>query len=939
MDRRKFLALLSSAMALTAVGCRRPEQKIVSQPYAVEYIKQGQANFYSSVYQQKNSAYGIVIKTREGRPIKIDGNDIYPVNRTSSNAKMQAELYALYDPKRFRKPKINFNSANLDEAIEASISAIKEAIGNGLNIVFFYEKHCSPTFKILIDYVSLHISNFKFICLSTFGQLSKKAYCNRFLLDWDACFVPQISKANFILSIADDFLVSDSFSLFYANEFSKLRDFSSGKIAKLVTVESSLSLTGANSDKRIVMNPWQYESFVARILYNILATLESYTELNCILPLLQQYTSVDEILEKKIAEGLVTNGDRACVIVDENLSLKIQLYATLINYICGNIGEGKIFDPRYAEPFNNSENTIDLLNILDGSKTGYIILADCCPLDSAIVEIREFYKKFDRGKTISLSYYDTDFNKSSGIQIPTTHFLECWGDAISFNECYSIQQPVISPLNPDSISTYDFLFRISKRIKGNDFSQFNSYYDFLKNNWEKKIGQDKWEDLLKTGIFTNMQGSTTQINLNLQNLFEILRKDEIRSEQNKYILHIRPSYKIMNHKDAHNPFLQELPHTLTTHSWDNVFLISPLTAEKLNVIDNDIIRITNNNISFEAPILIQEGICDDLISFEYTFSNERIFDLLSFNADNNLYKNNFFAEVEVSRTGDKTNIAKRLNSNKNKSRLNLSKVILASKLFDQVQNLERQKNSESQEGEKKVNNYEYYGYYWGMAIDTSKCIGCGACIVACQIENNIPIVGKEEAIRHRLMHWIRIERYASTSEQNSVFVPIMCQHCEQAPCEPVCPVNATTHSPEGINEMTYNRCIGSRFCMVNCPYQVRSFNYKDYHSNEKEPLECLHNPDVTIRMRGIAEKCTLCIQRIIQGKYKARDEGKLSLVDGEIKTACQVVCPTGAIVFGDLNNPISRVKKMKQLQNSYTLLEELNTKPSVFYLSKIMNEF
>jgi molybdopterin-containing oxidoreductase family iron-sulfur binding subunit len=167
----------------------------------------------------------------------------------------------------------------------------------------------------------------------------------------------------------------------------------------------------------------------------------------------------------------------------------------------------------------------------------------------------------------------------------------------------------------------------------------------------------------------------------------------------------------------------------------------------------------------------------------------------------------------------------------------------------------------------------------------------------------------------------------------------MCQHCEQAPCEPVCPVNATTHSPEGINEMTYNRCIGSRFCMVNCPYQVRSFNYKDYHSNEKEPLECLHNPDVTIRMRGIAEKCTLCIQRIIQGKYKARDEGKLSLVDGEIKTACQVVCPTGAIVFGDLNNPISRVKKMKQLQNSYTLLEELNTKPSVFYLSKIMNEF
>lgn len=935
MDRRDFLALLSSAMALTAVGCRRPEQKIVSQPYPIEYIKQGNPNFYSSVFQQYHSAYGVLIKTREGRPIKIDGNDLHPVNNQSSNPKIQAELYSLYDPERFWKPKIHSNQATLDQAIEHTFSLINESIKNNDYIVVFYQEHCSPSLQKLIDYFEKQIPNFKFISIESLHHSNKFSFCNKALFGLDSAFIPQISKAELIISIANDFLGSDNFSLFYAKEYSKIKDCESGYIAKLITLESSLSLTGANSDSRIVINPNQFEGILARILHNLIIE-KNYTELNELLIYLKQYSVIDEQIERKLTNEIIKNEGKACVLVDKNLSLKAIIYAMIINYICGSVGESKIFDPNYTEPFSQLNDLNETDNILNSSKVSSLILADCNPLFSPIKSIRDFYNAFDSQKIIALSYYPNIFTKEIAIQIPTTHFLEFWSDAVAFDNTYSIQQPIIAPLNKDSISLQEFLFNIAKHLKNNDFNQFNTYYDYLRKNWIENICKESdWVEILKNGIFYKNRAETKKISFNIKYASKFLNSNNSSylSNNNKYILHLKPSHIYCDYKDIHNPILNELPNSITTLSWEGAILISPSTAQQLNLSNNDIIRISKNGQSLTMPVLIQEGVCNGILSYDFDYSNDILLSILNVDIKENFHSVNFYIEVKVEKTPSRTDLALRVNPRK--SRPNLSKVILLQDFKEGYNKLSQNKEKPIQTNNK---NYEYLSHFWGMSIDTTKCIGCGACVVACQIENNIPIVGKDEVLHNRAMHWIRIERYSNTNEQNSVFIPLMCQHCEKAPCETVCPVNATTHSPEGISEMTYNRCIGSRFCMANCPYQVRRFNFRDYHSNEKPALESLHNPEVTIRSRGVVEKCTFCIQRIIKAKYKANDEGRNRLNDGEVMTACQIACPTGAIVFGDLNNPNSMISKMKLSQRSFTILEELNTKPSVFYLSKIQNE-
>lgn len=935
MDRRNFLTLLTSAMALTAVGCRRPEQKIVSQPYPIEYIKQGSPYFYSSVFQLQNAAYGVQITTREGKPIKIDGNDLHPINNQSSNPKIQAELYSLYDPERFWKPKIRAKQATFDEAYADALSLINESIKNDDYIVVFHQEHCSPTFQKLIDQFEKHIPNFKFISIKSLNQSNKSLFCNKTLFGLHSAFIPQISKAELIISIAYDFLGSENFSLFYAKEYSKVKDCEQENFAKLITLESSLSLTGANSDTRIVINPNQFEGILARILLNLIIE-KNFTELYEILPYLKQYPVLDEQIESKLTNEIIKYKDKVCVLVDNNLPLKAVFYAMLINFTCGSVGESKIFDPNYTEPFStlNDLNIID--NILNSSKVSCLILADCNPLFSPIISFRDFYIAFDNQKTIALSYYPNIFKKDIAIQIPIAHFLEFWSDAVSFNNIYSIQQPVISPLNKDSVSIQEFLFKIAKDLNNNNFNQFNTYYDYLRSNWiENYCKESDWEEILKNGIYYYNREETRKVSFNIKYAKEVLnsQKSSLSTDNNKYILHLKPSYVYYDYKDIHNPILNELPNSITTISWEGAILISPSTARKLKVSNNDIIQISKNGQSLNKPILIQEGICDGVLSYDFDFSDDALLSKLNVDVKDNLYSANFYIEVDVEKTPSRADLALRVDPTK--SRPNLSKVILL-KDFKESYN----KLSPKTETSKQLNNsnYEYLSHFWGMLIDTTKCIGCGACVVACQIENNIPIVGKDEVLINRAMHWIRIERYSNTKEQNSVFIPIMCQHCEKAPCETVCPVNATTHSPEGISEMTYNRCIGSRFCMVNCPYQVRRFNFKDYHSNENPALESLHNPEVTIRSRGVVEKCTFCIQRIIKAKYKANDEGRIRLNDGDLMTACQIACPTGAIVFGDLNNPNAKISKMKLSQHSFTMLEELNTKPSVFYLSKIQNE-
>jgi molybdopterin-containing oxidoreductase family iron-sulfur binding subunit len=382
--------------------------------------------------------------------------------------------------------------------------------------------------------------------------------------------------------------------------------------------------------------------------------------------------------------------------------------------------------------------------------------------------------------------------------------------------------------------------------------------------------------------------------------------------------------------------------------WGNVASINPETAKKYGLAEEDVINIKSEKGSIELPVHIQPGIADLVIITELGYGRKdcgRISNGIGSNAFVlfDWKSEALFAPVEIRKTGRKEVIAKSQHYDSTDGRDILNKP-------GEQRTTNNEKATPSQalpQGRREISSkeqpslypgYIYKGHRWGMVIDLDLCTGCNACVTACQVENNIAVVGKEDAAKGRLLHWIRIDRYYESEGMTTkvMFEPMLCQHCEQAPCEPVCPVSASSHSPEGLNETTYNRCVGTRFCMANCPYKVRRFNFRDYSESTKQPLNYAYNPSVTVRMRGVVEKCTFCVQRINAAKYKAKDEGRNSLEDGEVRTACQQACPAGAIIFGDLNDPESMVSKLSKDKRAFRVLEELNTRPAVVYLAKKM---
>ena len=802
MNRRNFLEFITGTAAVFTYGCRRPEQKIISSINQTENITPGEPQYYNSVYSEKNFAYGIQIKTRDGVPIKVDGNELHPINNGKSTKHMQAELYHLYNPDRFRMPRIGELNTTLSNSLDKINNILNKSANSEKKTYILLDEYSSPMINELIKQIHNKYDYIKVVQLSINDLSLNVIRANKLLFNIESEIYYGIKNIDYILSICTDFLAEEKYSLFFQVEYGKRKSFFNEKRAtfKLVTIEEKLSLTGANSNEKHTICFDDIESCLIKLANMI----EKHLHINDGISNLVSENRF-EFLDSIVID-LVENKNSAIVIGNSKLSIVSNVLIQYINLILGVYQNNKI--QKYYSPFSYSiilDNN-QLITDLANNKVENIIYLGINQ-NNIINTIYKELMNIPLEKTISINLYDDNSIYKSNINIPLKHGFESWGDALAVDGSYSIRQPVIRPLNSDSISIEEFLlFVYSCHNNGIELSNkvYNAiyYYNDILNN--------DFNELLKNGYCNNIDIINNTNKYEISNINNILLKalDESKYINNNY------NNELKNYNE-YNEILMEIPNILINEN------------SYINYID--LIKKNTNRL--------------------YKIN------------DDNIYKIN----------------------------------------------------------------------KWVIVIDTELCIGCSSCVMACQIENNIKMVGKAAIEKGRSMHWIRIEKGYNARDNKLIFLPIMCQHCENAPCENVCPVSASTHSPEGVNETIYNRCIGSRICMTNCPYKARKFNYLE-NSEIKQNEILKKNLEVTVRSRGVIEKCTMCINRINIARHKADINNIEVIPDGYVMTACQQACPTGAIKFGNLNEINSEVFRIVNSGKAFRLLEELGVNPSVYYI-------
>lgn len=947
-SRRQFLKLLSASAALAAVaaGCRRPDHKLVPAVSAPEYQIPGLPLFYTTVFQHKNAAYGLVVKCREGRPIKLEGNESHPISQGASSAHAQALLYTLYDPDRIRRVRLGQQLQVPLSAVLKEVAAVLQTTAvEGKVCYLCIDEHSSPTYEAFLTQLQQRFPWLRVVMLPSF-LADTAAALNEQILGIRAEFVPHLGRASLIVTVEADPLGTDRYALWHIRNFAQGRRLRTRQEAmnRLVAVESLMTLTGTNADTRLRMHPAAFEGFLAALLLEI-ARSRPVPE-----PVRQAASRLPQAYAEKahhLARELLQAGERGVVLVGAHLPEPLHALALAINWALGSIGEGKVLDPAYTLPnsFPKRPGIEQLRGDLHAGRVGAVLFANVNPFYTADWELRQLLSQVPW--RVSLSLYHDETAAECWVHIPTAHPLESWGDALAVDGSLSIQQPLIAPLNEGIGSVQDILLQLARLLDPESFPGVESYYDFLRQRWQQSYGvsEAQWEDILRKGVYT-VQRLALPIRFAAGALAAAILPSGLSREG--LLLVALPSYALYDGSLANCPWLQELPDPVTKLTWDNVAAMSPGTAARLGVQSEDLVQLQVGQTTVTLPVWVQPGMADGVIVTTLGYGRTEGGEVLK-GVGQNTY--GLLSQQQLGYVGASlTPLGRRysLATTQRHAQLYGRPIVQVTTLAEyQAPEGPRFQQPEfpgypSSDGRYRipltiVPPYEYKGHRWGMVIDLTACTGCSACVIACQAENNIPTVGKDQVRRGREMHWMRIDRYyiGSVDEPRVVHQPMLCQHCENAPCENVCPVAATTHSPEGLNEMTYNRCVGTRYCLNNCPYKVRRFNFLNYHTDTRAPLEMLFNPDVTVRMRGVMEKCTFCVQRINEAKWHAKDEGRERVRDGEVLTACQQACPAGAIVFGDLNDPESRVAQLRKSDRGYHVLEELNVRPSITYLAKV----
>ncbi len=889
MNRRNFLINMVGLLTLSASSCRRPEQRIFSATDSKEAMPIGEAVYYHSIYNKFGISYGLSIKLIDGKPIKIDANKNYFSNSGTTNANIETELYHLYNPERFFKPNYKNKDINIAQAIELCKSKVNEFINSNKQIRIIIPENYSPSLEKLIGLISEKSPNITFY-VNDKNDLQKQIDTNSILYNLQDVTLAVLRLSKSVLTINSDIIGSNSSSLFYSNCISK-NDINIYSVSLYSTLTSIKSI----KDYRITDIDYFVNSLFSKYIENHfqsnkqLLTLYKLTKANSA----NNLTFVNEIIE------LLDSNPNMPIIIDSRASIQSQLLVSILNYYRGLYDNQSVFNNglkhsyyyncKYLSQFSSDFSNEDLLLILDND----------------FISNFTNFKTINKQNIIASSEYKCKLFDYAELTIPKTHFLEEWGDSIAINGNYSICQPVIKPLNENSISDIDLVFQIIKALKINEISNYDDLYSFIN---AQTNDENKWENLLVKG-YDNSLFELIDFKIDLDSAIKYLSDiSPIEKTNARFTLFIRDNLYIKSERDNHNIYLKELISPINLTSNYNYLEINPIDASDLTLENGDIVKLSTQIGAIEIPILINNGRENihkrfSLVADRYLLSESRCNIASLLNNSNDLS-----VVADIIKTDKHTEI---IQEN-------------ANKLFGfELNYLKKLKEIDNFN---VYNSYKYLDKRWGLIIDINKCSGCGACVTACKIENNIPVVSAKEILNDKQMNWIDILQFTN-SKGRTYFLPYTCQHCEVASCETACPVTATVHSPDGLNEMVYNRCVGTRYCMVACQYKIRKFNFKDHYKNYPEQLRAILNPNVTVRSVGVAEKCTMCIQRI--NKYYLLNDDKKSELP---RTACQQCCPNSAITLVDLNDRIT----IEFIENNYNRLRKIvfnnYTNPSIFYI-------
>ncbi len=943
-DRRDLLKFMGVSFALAGLtACtRQPAEKIV--PYVrqpEEIVAGGKPLLFATAMTVSGLATGLLVESHQGRPTKVEGNPLHPASFGATDLFGQASLYALYDPERSRTlqylDEIRPWTAFLGTAREA---ADEERATRGAGLRILTETISSPTLASQLAGLLHDFPAARWIQWEPAGRDNARAGA-RLAFGEYADVVADLAGADVILSIGSDFLSGGPGSLAAIRQFAARRrpERDRGPMNRLYVIETASTLTGANADHRLAVPASAMESIVRDLAGALGVTAAGGGG------------GAFARFVGALAADLKAHAGRSAVFVGAEQPSAVHALGHALNAALGNFGRTlRTIAPVEASPTDQLASLTELAGDMAAGRVSTLVILGGNPVYTAPADF-EFGGRLTKvRRRIHLSLYEDETSALCQWHIPEAHFLEAWSDARAFDGTASIVQPLISPLY-DGRSAHEVLAALAGAPE-------SSGYDLVRTFWRGKMAGDfeaEWRRALHDGVIAGTVSPDRSIRVGSPPPVVLASPATSGTQPGDASTRGRPTAaaqglelvfrtdpKLHDGRFASNAWLQELPDPITRLTWDNAALFSIETAKRLGIAKEDVVELGLASRTLRAAAWIEPGLPDGTVVLNLGHGRKRAGRLGSGTGANAYLLRRSDAlwsasGLSVRKTGETYPLAcTQLHQN-----MEGREIVRAANLEEYEKNpgFVHEKEKEPDRALSLYPEYPSDTYAWGMAIDLSACVGCNACVIACQSENNIPVVGKDQVRRGREMHWLRIDHYYGGEPANPrhYFQPVPCMHCENAPCELVCPVGATVHSAEGLNDMVYNRCVGTRYCSNNCPYKVRRFNFYHYSTQFRAPsMRMLANPDVTVRWRGVMEKCTYCVQRINGAKIDSEIENR-KVRDGEITPACAQACPAEAIVFGDLADKESRVSKLRRNPRDYGLLSELGTRPRTTYLGSIRN--
>jgi molybdopterin-containing oxidoreductase family iron-sulfur binding subunit len=925
LDRRDFLKLLGASLALAGLaGCSHPPRTQIV-PYVHKPVGQvdGLPLYFATTLTRNGYAHGVLVRDNMGRPTKVEGNPQHPASLGSTDIFAQAAILQLWDPDRSQSVMHGNSVATWDAfaaALTERVAHFNANGGEGLRLLI--APTTSPTLIAQLAAFEKRFPNARWHVDDPGGATALREFARH-----------HFDRAKVIVSLDADFLSDPAAGVRYSRDFIAARDPETGAMSRLYVVEPTPSVTGSMADHRLPLASRDIEAFAAQLAVRIGVGGAAGSN-----PTHARWTEA-------IAKDLAANRGASIVVAGSTQPESVHALARAMNASLGNIGHTvKYLESLIAMPAHGDGSLNALVDDMHAGKVDTLLMLGVNPAYDAPADVAFVDALRKVPHTLHLGLYNDETGQLAAWHAPQAHELETWGDARAFDGTASLAQPLIAPLYDGHSAIETMALLLGDPVDG---------HALVRQQWQSQLADDEaWNEALQVGVIApksaahslplRNEGGLRGMAFASNGIPPRLRRDPLPADGGEKLeLLFRPDPTIGYGEWSNNGWLQELPKPLTQLTWDNVVLVSPALAKQKGLRNFDGVELRSSGRSLRGPVWIMPGQAERSVTIHFGYGRRqagRIADGQGFDAYALRTKASpwFATDLEILPTGERYDIAQTQHHFAMEGRDPLRVGTL-----DQFKSDPEFATAHDRYGAKPPSLYPDYpkaDYAWGMSIDLNACIGCKACTIACQAENNIPIVGKAQVRRGREMHWIRVDRYYDGEAANpaSYSQPVPCMMCEHAPCEVVCPVDATVHNAEGLNVQVYNRCVGTRFCSNNCPYKVRRFNFMQYADKTTPQYMAMRNPEVTVRRRGVMEKCTYCIQRIETAHIEA-DKQDRRIRDGEIVTACQAACPTQAIRFGDISDKDSGVSKAKASPRNYAMLNELGTRPRTTYLARIRN--